>query len=380
MNNNTDVIQLEQIRWRTILSKRVDEFIETISDDEVFKQYFGEKYIEKLTEKSKNITRIMIKLSVLYAILMLSLFASQNIDDTGFELFGYGFKNISHYKEILLLLASLISPFNISLGAYQKYINSLIKESLKKLSPNENIRKFYSQKFIDDYFGGLVYERTNDSTSLHGLTVFMLALFIFLLFFLLIALLVGSFFIQVSVIMDIINQPSSPYYINIFVVTIAITSIFYSLVITILQLPMPEVVNNYSKLSKMKTTDPDKYISIMKKLADENDKNDKRSTLIISSIIYISSFTVISIYFVPSSFNDFSLFLTKAMVGFFYTIVLSILTIKVISNRIWAWFFRKYKDKQNLTVFNRLNKLRLLLKIFLPLIITIAYSYNILAP
>lgn len=108
--DNDEFDKLRQVRWRTHLSNQLDEFCEVINNDVVFKKYFGESYVEKLTSKSKDITKSVIKLGVIYAALMLSLFASHNINQSGFEIFGYGFNNLGAHKELLLFWAVSISP------------------------------------------------------------------------------------------------------------------------------------------------------------------------------------------------------------------------------------------------------------------------------
>ena len=137
-----EIIKLRKIKWKTGLSKKIDEFSEIISDDEVFKKYFGEKYVEKLVNKSKELWKNILKLSVIYTILMISLFSSQNISGTEFEIFGFGFKNIGKMKEFLLFFAAITTIASAILVAYQKYIDALIKECLKKIVPSykyENI-------------------------------------------------------------------------------------------------------------------------------------------------------------------------------------------------------------------------------------------------
>lgn len=45
MNNvgeHDGLTKLRQIKWRTNLSRRIDDFSKVISDDSVFEKYFGE--------------------------------------------------------------------------------------------------------------------------------------------------------------------------------------------------------------------------------------------------------------------------------------------------------------------------------------------------
>lgn len=370
-------MKLRQIIWQTTLSKKVAEFAIILNDNDIFKKYFDEKYVEKLTEKSKNITRSVIKLGIIYTILMLSLFASQNIGDSEFELFGYGFKNLSNYKEFLLLVASIISPISAVLYAYKKYIDALIQECLKKLAPDGKIRKFYTHMIIDDYFEGFFDKEYHETRRPHGFRVFVMLIFVFITILLFLSLIVGSFFIQINVIFDVIENPSTSYYINFFVISISVMSILFSWLISIMQLPMPEVdISNYSKLIEIEATDPEKYQDIMRKMAKDNTRKNEISTLILSVIVYIITYTAISIYFFPDSMANLSVFLGTAMTGFFITIIFSMGVVKFGSRTVWAWFFKKYKNRnQQLKFFGRLTNFLLFVKIFLPCLITIIYSY-----
>jgi hypothetical protein len=112
---NDEIKKLRQLKWKTHLSNQVEEFSEVICDDKVFDKYFGESYIEKLASKSREITKTVLKLGVVYTVLMLSLFAFHKTPESEFEIFGYGFKNIGAYKELLLFLAVSISPITAPL-------------------------------------------------------------------------------------------------------------------------------------------------------------------------------------------------------------------------------------------------------------------------
>lgn len=378
MNENDEITKLWQIKWKTNLSRNIEEFSKVIDDDAVFEKYFGERYVEKLTNKSKELSRTIIKLGLIYTILMLSLFASQNISNSEFEVFGYGFKNLGNYKEFLLFLAAVISPISAILAAYQKYINSLVKECLKKLSPDENIRKFYSHRFIDEYFDSLINAKPSESSSWHGFSVFLIVAFGLLLLFLMFTLIASSFFIQIYVIYDVINKPSLSYYINLFVITFAITSISLSWLVSIIQFPIPEVDrSNVLKLSKIKDEDPEKYQEIMRKLASESAKKEARSLIVLYAIIYILSFSLIAMQWYPSSFDNLTYFLGKAIPGAFLVMFFANEILGFIFRQGRAWYFRNYPDgaDKNMRVYGKIEKIFLLIKILVPLIMSSGYAF-----
>ena len=380
--DNDKIEKLRQVRWKTHLSKRLQEFSEVISDDEVFEKYFGESYVEKLTSKSKDITKSVIKLGVIYTVLMLSLFASYNATQSEFEIFGYGFKNLGSYKELLLFLAVSISPITAVMMAYQKYIDALANECLKKLSPDDRVRKFYSYTFIDGYFDGLSSKNRDPSTYWHGFTVFIMGLLGVLLLFLFATLVAGSFFIQISVIYDVATNPALSQYINLFVLVYAISSILFSWLVSIIQLPMPEIdLSNYSRLTEIEKEDPDRYREIMQKFAARDLKKEAMSTITLSAIIYMSLFTIISIYWFSSAIDDLAIFIGKGMPGAFIVLFFSNEIMGFIRKRVLAWYFRNYPDDapNRLQVFGGVQKILFLNKIVVPVILSIAYTVYVLS-
>ena len=318
MNEDQEIKKLQQIKWRTYRSKQIDRFSIIINDDSVFEKYFGERYVESLSIKSKELTSKIVKLAVIYAIFMFSLFFSQHLGNTTFKMFGYGFKNIGRYKEFLLFLASIIPPISATLNAYQKYINALTKECLKKIAPDATVRKFYAHMFLDEYFEWLPGRDPSHATRSHGVVALLMMAMALVLIFLFITLLAGSFFVQIYVIYDVIINPVASKYINLFVVTFAISSLLFSWLLGILQLPMPEVdISNISKLTRIEEEDPARYQEIMKNLSIEKAKKDEIVRVILSFSIYIATFTFISIYFFSDSLDDISFFLGNGMIGAF---------------------------------------------------------------
>lgn len=373
-----EITKLRQIKWRTTLSRRIDEFSEVIRDDNVFEKYFGERYVEKLSNKSKELLGAIIKLGLVYTVLMLALFASQRIDKAEFQVFGYGFKNLGHYKEFLLFLASTISPISAVLSAYRNYINALINECLKKLAPNTDARKFYAYTFIDGYFDGLTNKNTGPSSFRHGFAVLMATTTGLTLLFLLLTLLAGSFFIQINVIYDVVTNPASPKYVNLFVVTFAIASILFSWLVSFLQFPMPEVdLSNSVKLQKIKKENPERYQEIMRKLARENAKKEELSRVILATVIYIATFTFVAVYWFPVSMDDLSVFLGMAMMGAFAVMFSSNEIVRYMSNGIWAWFFRKYPDESQgrSRIFARVKIMLISINVIVPFSASVAYAF-----
>lgn len=376
--SDSEIIRLRQIRWKSPLSRKIEEFSKLISDNEVFDKYFGESYTNELATKSKAITQLVLKLGLIYSILMLSLYASQNINGSEFEIFGYGFKNLGNYKELLLLLAAVISPISAVCSAYQKYLNALVSECLKKLSPDAKTRKYYSLKFLDEYFEWLPSRPTETSISWHSFTLLLMISLLIILTLLFFTLLAGSFFIQINVIYDIAINPSSSKYVNIFVLSVSISAILLSWLIAIVQLPMPEVdISNSLRLEEIKETDPIKYQAIMGRMVGESIKREAASILIISSLIYMSVFTFLSIFFFSEILNNLTVFLSKAMPGVFFVLFFLSEIIKFVRKQILNWFFKKYPDESlyRLKVFGNVTKILILIRVIFPLVLSLSYAF-----
>lgn len=381
-NEDDDINKLCQLKWKTHLSKQLEEFSEVISDDDTFEKYFGKSFVEKLAAKSREITKTALKFSVAYVVLMLSLFAFHNAPQSELEIFGYGFKNIGAYKELLLFLAVSISPIAAVMLTYQKYINALANECIKKLSPDERVRKFYSHTFFDGYFDWVASQKTSPSMYWHGFSVFMLALLGITLIFLIVTLVAGSFFIQISVIYDVATKPATSSYINIFVLAYAIASILFSWLLSINQFPMPEIdLSNYSRLAEIEKEDPDKYQKLMQKFAAEDSKREVRSIITSSVIIYMSIFTAIAVYWFPSTVDDLGLFLGKGMPGAFLVLFFANEIMGFVRKRILARFFRNHPDSDpdRLRAFGRVQKLLLLNKALVPSILSVGYAFYALS-
>jgi hypothetical protein len=377
MEDQNDLTKLRQVKWRTNLSRLVSEFSEIIKDDEVFEKYFGEKYVEKLTNKSKEITRTIIKLGLVYTILMLSLYASQNTGGSEFEFFGYGFKNLEKYKEFLLLMAVVVSPVSVVLSAYQRYLLAIVNACLNKMAPDDIVRQFYSHLYLDGYFDGLIGKKSGGNTSQHGLFVFLLVAFVVTMLLLFFTFVVASFFIQISVIYNVAMKPSSSHYLNLFVVLFSIVSILFSWLVGVLQFPMPEVdVSNYSKLFELEKQNPEKYKEAMRRVASESARKDALSIIVLSVVIYISAFAGIAMYWFPDSLDNLSYFLEKAMPGAFIVMFLTSQLVRYFRKQGMSWFFRKYRDEssQRLRIFKKFQNILFLIKIVLPLCLSCGYA------
>jgi hypothetical protein len=166
-------------------------------------------------------------------------------------------------------------------------------------------------------------------------------------------------------------------YIKTFVVVFAIGSIAFSWFISLIQLPMPVVDFSYlEKLSKVEKESPERYKQLMNKMAKDSAKKDKQSTIMLSAIVYIATFTFITTYWFSVSLSNLSYFLEMAMPGAFIVMLCSYGIIKSISKNWLKWFFRKYPDTsaERSRTFLKIQRKLLFIKLAIPLVISIGYA------
>lgn len=380
MNDDTaDLKMLQRVTWRTAISARVERFSALIEDQDVFQKYFSEKFVEKLSIRIDRLSRNVLLLTLVYTILMVSLFVSQDSKKTEFEIFGYGFKNLGYYKEFLLLLAAAISPVSAILAAYQRYLIAICKECLKKLAPDPAVREFYSYVHLDGYFDPLIKET---GITEHRLANSFLAFFGFNLALLLLALLAASILLQINVIYDVATNPASSKYVNIFVVAFSLSAISLSWVIGLLQLPMPEIdLSNYTKLTELKERDQAKYKEAMRRIAAESAKKERAWSAVLSVVFFATSYSAVSILWYPSTLENLGSFIARALPGAFLTTMASSGITSGVKKVLYRWFFRKYPSESahRLTVFIRLGKIVAATRVVTPIAAAFAYAVVVLS-
>jgi hypothetical protein len=311
---------------------------------------------------------------------MIGLYISQDTKKTEFEVFGYGFKNLGYCKEFLLFLAATISPLSATLSAYRKYLEGLRAECLKRLVPNAHVREIYSIAFKDSYFEPLFKPNSGSIYALHGLSATVLVVFLMMLLLLLAAIVAASFVLQVTVIYDVASHPSTSKYVNLFVVSYSLTSIALAWVISVLQLPLPDVdMGNVAKLSSLQKEDPEKYKRVMGRIASDSAKRDRDRTAVISGVIFIVAYCGIFVIWMPSRLADLGMFVGEAIPGAILTVFLANRILLMCTKTIYKWFFAKYPEEseERVRVFSRTRKAIAMLGLSVPTAIAVLYTISI---
>ncbi|MCH4294192.1 hypothetical protein MJ923_07725 [Shewanella sp. 3B26] len=369
---------LETIIWRSSLTRRVEDFKNLINQENNFEKYFGIEYLEKLTEKSNGLDAKLFKLITFYFFIMLLLYATQNLKGIELSFFGYNFKNLGHYKEFILFIAAIITPVSAMMASYKKFIDALINECLVKIAPDENIREFYKHQWIDSPSDGLLKKiNVNEKVREHGFNMFLLGALILVLGLFLITLVLASFFIQIVVIYDVAVNPATDWYINKFVIFFALSSIVFSWLLLILQMPMPEVdYSNYEKISKLEKDEPEKYKAVISRIYKKKAKKDELANIIFSALIYLVVFSLVSYIWYGLVLGDIDAFLPKALLGSILVIVSSKELLEYFNRHSYRCFFKKYTESSSnrLEAFGRLQKFQFTLKVFVPALLTILYT------
>ncbi|PKH93148.1 hypothetical protein CXF76_02720, partial [Pseudoalteromonas sp. 78C3] len=211
----------------------------------------------------------------------------------------------------------------------------------------------------------------------HGIYV-LLVTFLALIFVLIfITLVLASFFIQIVVIYDVFVNPATPGYMNTFVIVFALSSILFSWLVSLIQMPMPEVdYSNYGKISNLEKEDPEKYKKVMDKISKEETKKGAKSIILTSALTYLITFSGLSFFWYGLELQDISAFLPKAIPGAMFVMFFSNELLGFVNKIAYRKFFKSYPDTSDkrILVFSRLQKFLSLMKILSPMFLTIIYS------
>lgn len=272
----------------------------------------------------------------------------------------------------------MITPISALVTAYKKYIDALIKECIAKIAPDEKVRDFYKHIWVD-YAADALFKKIakGEKVHQHGFSV-LLAAFLSLIFALiLITLLLASFFIQIVVIYDVFVNPATPGYMNTFVIIFALSSILFSWLVSIIQMPMPEVdYSNYGKISNLEKEDPEKYKKVMDEISREEAKKDAKSIVLTSALTYLITFSGLSFIWYGFTLQDISVFLPKAIPGAMFVMFFSNELLGLVRKISYRKFFKSHPDTSvsRTKAFSRLQKFLSLMKILSPVLLTVIYS------
>lgn len=367
-----EITALKQTRWRTTISSRIERFSELLDNKTIASRYFGEKYVEALTNKINQTARTLLVLAIAYSILMLSLFAAQDSKKSEFEFFGYGFKNLGYHKEILLLLAASLSPISATLSGYQRYLVALRTECLKKIAPLSDVRDFYSNALVDNYFDALVKRYDYRTSSPHLATTTLTFLLVSIMILVVLTLLAGSFLLQLTVIYDVAINPSTSRFVNVIVVGYTLAAIFLAWTISLMQLPLPETdLTNYRRLTELQSSNPEKYKATMEAIASESSRREDAWSISIGFMASIATVAVLSFIIIGQSHNEVDRHLSQGLVAVFVSLLVAKPVADAIKRIAMRWFFRIYPDgaENRLRAFGTVKKILLAARVAAPALI-----------
>ncbi|WP_321528630.1 hypothetical protein [Sedimenticola selenatireducens] len=379
-SNPSDINPLNRIVWRTAISGRLERFAVLLNDPEAQK-YFGEDFVTKLSAKIERLFRLILVLGAIYAILMLSLFAAQDPNKTEFQILGYSFKNLGHYKEFLLFVAALLSPISSGISAYHRYLSEIRKVALKKLFPNPQVLEFAAHIYSDGYADPLIKDSQAAHIRPHGFTVFLVAAFGIVFLAVLIALLASSFILQIAVIYDVASNPSSSPFINGFIVVFSLGAIALSWLIGLLQLPLPEVdLGAYTKLSELRQSNQQQYQETMKRLSADSARREQAWSIGSAVAIFVFTYSAIAIFLFSQVQLSLWPLLFKSIPGIAFAIIVATFVASRIKRTVYRNYFRKYPEGTDpeFNLFSRATKIIGISRLGLTFITSIAYSLMVI--
>lgn len=375
-SNSSDVKALNRIVWRTAISGRLERFASVLNDPEAQK-YFDESFVARLSTKIERLFRLILVLGAIYAALMLSLFAAQDPNKSEFQILGYSFKNLGYYKEFLLFAAALLSPISSGISAYHRYLSELRKIALKKLFPNPHVLEFAAHIYTDGYADPLIKDRQTAHLKPHGSTVFLVAAFGVVFLAILIALLASSFILQIAVIHDVANNPSSSPFINRFIVAFSLGAIALSWLIALLQLPLPEVdLGGYIKLNELRERDQQKYQETVKRLSAASEKRERAWAIGSAVAIFVFTYSAMVGLLASEQHQVLWLLMFKSLPGIVFAVIVATSIAARIKRSIYRSYFRNYPEGSDpdFKSFSRATKIVSFSRLGLTFIASIAYS------
>ena len=375
--NSSDVNALNRIVWRTAISGRLERFAALLNDPEA-QRYFDEDFVAKLSAKIERLFRLILVLGAVYTVLMLSLFAAQDPNKAEFQILGYSFKNLGYYKEFLLFAAALVSPISSGISAYHRYLSELRKVALKKLFPNPHVLEFAAHIYTDGYADPLIKDRQIAHLRPHGFTVFLVAAFGIVFLAVLVALLASSFILQIAVIYDVANNPSSSPFINRFIVAFSLGAIALSWLIGLLQLPLPEVdLGAYTKLRELRESDQQKYQETMKRLAADSAKRERAWAIGSAVAIFVFTYSGMAVLLPLEQHQVLWSLLFKSFPGIVFAVIVATSIASRIKSAIYRSYFRNYPEGSDpeFKSFSRATKIVGFTRLGLTFIASVAYSF-----
>lgn len=342
--DTAEIKVLKRIVWRTAIAGRLERFAVLLNDPEAQK-HFGEAFVAQLSGKIDRLFRMVLILAAIYAILMLSLFASQDPNKTEFQILGYSFKNLGYYKEFLLFVAALLTPISSGISAYHRYLSELRKVALRKLFPNPQVLEFATHIYSDVYIDPLVKDWSATQVRPHGLATLLVAAFGIVFLVILVALLAASFVLQIAVIYDVANNPSSAPYINAFIVAFSLGAIALSWLIGALQLPLPEVdLGDYAKLNELRESDQVKYQETISRLSVDSARRERSSSIGSAVAIFVLTYSVITVLPIFSAQQAIWPLIFKSIPGIAFTVFIATAVVSRFKRAVYTSYFRKYPE------------------------------------
>lgn len=369
--------EFEEIKWKSILSSKVDEFSHLITDDKVFNKYFGIEYVEKISQKSKDLSSINIKLGILYGLMMISLFATQYGKTLDFQVLGYAFRSLAEIKEYILLVAAILSLVTSVFSVYETYLQKIINECLKKLTPDENVRGFYKHLFLHEPLDVFSAKPIGEKRYWHGATDVLIGFILLAISLSLVSILVAFFFVQLSVIYDIFaNSGLSDNRLSIVIVSIASLSIFVSILIYMLNIPMPVVdYGVYDKLEKLEKEDPGKYEQVMAHKIKIKNVRETRLIVAIACLIFVFTFSIYSIFILPQLFDEIARVIFVSIFGSAVVMFFSLEANSYLQKYLYENYFKnKPSDSdEGFNEFKNLQRKIWFYRVFFPLTFSVLY-------
>ena len=173
------------LRWVPFISDQGSEFNRLLDNKALKDNVFDEDYISRISNRSKELFRLELKLYIIGVLIYLALYMSINVDDLKVEIFGISIKELNAFKELLLPVAALILLTTKIISVQRESLDALIKTWLEKTYPDKDTRNYIALGLVDDYSAWTRFAKLDKHAYWYSGTA-VIALFMFLVIALLI--------------------------------------------------------------------------------------------------------------------------------------------------------------------------------------------------
>ena len=370
--------ELRRLSWMSTTEQNIKKFESVVSDHINGEEYFNTEFLERLSARIERLSSFNFKVSIIYVILLLSLYSAIVHPELNLNVLGFQFSNLAKAKEFLLALIAAILPIKVIYSNHETYLKEVVKMYIRTRVNGKVHQKLYSLSWLDDFeFGGEHEYDSDGRLSIYNhkfkdIIIFGSAISLGIYGILLCLTVV---YLEIAVIYDVATNPSASKTINLFVVIFACISLLSSWFMILSKIKLPMInVDYYDKLNSLEISNPDKYNELMNKQIKSRERQvivtSMISSIVIFCVVYLISIELEFIVALPETLKNTAFVVLGMIVVSFSSLGLC----DEIRQRLMSYYFNKHKGKDHTyKIFRRYNRFLNLSRFLIPFIASVAF-------